>query len=97
MAGGDREDLAGAELRSAAGAGPYDGFVPADCFRHEALGVVFQVRDKRLAVLLWRRAEAPFEGAWMLPGGAARRGRAARRVREQAPRRQGRHPRDRAP
>jgi 8-oxo-dGTP diphosphatase len=30
---------------------------------------VFQVRDKRLAVLLWRRAAEPFEGSWMLPGG----------------------------
>ena len=48
---------------------PYDERVPADCFRHEALGVVLQVRDKRLAVLLWRRAKAPFEGAWVLPGG----------------------------
>lgn len=48
---------------------PYDGRVPADSFRHEALGVVFQVRDKRLAVLLWRRAEAPFADAWALPGG----------------------------
>jgi len=43
--------------------------VPADTFRHEALGVVFQVRDKRLKVLLWQRAEQPFEGYWMLPGG----------------------------
>jgi ADP-ribose pyrophosphatase YjhB (NUDIX family) len=43
--------------------------VPADCFRHESLGVVFQVRDKRLTVLLWRRAEEPFAGAWTLPGG----------------------------
>jgi len=51
------------------GAGPYDGGVPADCFRHEALGVVFQVRDKRLAVLLWRRATTPFNGEWVLPGG----------------------------
>jgi 8-oxo-dGTP diphosphatase len=43
--------------------------VPADCFRHEALGVVFQIRDKRLTVLLWRRAEEPFAGRWVLPGG----------------------------
>jgi ADP-ribose pyrophosphatase YjhB (NUDIX family) len=43
--------------------------VPADCFRHEALGVVFQVRKGRLNVLLWRRAEPPSEGAWALPGG----------------------------
>jgi len=43
--------------------------VPADCFRHEALGVVFQVRDKRLTVLLWQRAEPPFDHAWTLPGG----------------------------
>jgi ADP-ribose pyrophosphatase YjhB (NUDIX family) len=50
-------------------AGPYDGPVCADCFRHEALGVVFQVRDKRLTVLLWQRAETPFQGAWSLPGG----------------------------
>jgi ADP-ribose pyrophosphatase YjhB (NUDIX family) len=50
-------------------AAPYDGSVPADCFCHEALGVVFQVRDKRLAVLLWQRAETPFEHAWALPGG----------------------------
>jgi 8-oxo-dGTP diphosphatase len=48
---------------------PYHEHVPADCFRHEALGVVFQVRDKRLAVLLWRRATEPFAGHWVLPGG----------------------------
>jgi ADP-ribose pyrophosphatase YjhB (NUDIX family) len=43
--------------------------VPADCFRHEALGVVFQVRDKRLSVLLWQRERDPFAGNWVLPGG----------------------------
>jgi ADP-ribose pyrophosphatase YjhB (NUDIX family) len=42
---------------------------PVGCFRHEALGVVFQVRQQRLAVLLWRRAESPFDGTWALPGG----------------------------
>src|ERR1700722_9446021 len=53
---------------------PYDECVPADCFRHEALGVVLQVRDKRLAVLLWRRAEPPFEDTWALPGGLVEAG-----------------------
>jgi len=38
-------------------------------FRHEVLAVVFQVRDKRLHVLMWQRAQAPFEGRWALPGG----------------------------
>ncbi|MBO0804864.1 MAG: NUDIX hydrolase [Nocardiopsaceae bacterium] len=38
-------------------------------FRHEALGVVFQVRAGRLHALLWRRAEPPHQGSWALPGG----------------------------
>jgi ADP-ribose pyrophosphatase YjhB (NUDIX family) len=38
-------------------------------FFHEALGVVLQVRDGRLQVLLWQRARRPFAGAWALPGG----------------------------
>lgn len=37
--------------------------------RHEALGVVLQVRDDELQVLLWERAREPSLGAWSLPGG----------------------------
>lgn len=37
---------------------------------HAALAVVFQVRERVLQVLLWRRAREPFRGAWSLPGGA---------------------------
>ena len=37
--------------------------------RHEALGVVLQVREDELQVLLWQRAREPFLGAWALPGG----------------------------
>ena len=33
------------------------------------LAVVFQVRDRRLNVLLWQRARAPHKGAWALPDG----------------------------
>lgn len=40
-----------------------------DRFRHDVLAVVFQVRQGRLHVLLWRRAAPPFEGLWSLPGG----------------------------
>ncbi len=43
--------------------------VPPAQFSHEVLAVVLQVRDGRLHVLLWRRAEPPFEGQWALPGG----------------------------
>ncbi len=42
---------------------------PGGRFRHEVLAVVFQVRDARLHVLLWQRAQVPFAGAWALPGG----------------------------
>lgn len=57
-------------LSPSGGRGRQDEDVPAaDCFRHEALGVVFQVRDKRLMVLLWQRAVPPFDGFWTLPGG----------------------------
>ena len=38
-------------------------------FPHQALAVVVQVRDRRLHVMLWRRATEPFAGAWALPGG----------------------------
>ena len=38
-------------------------------FRHEVLAVVLQVRPAGLQVLLWQRAEPPFEGRWALPGG----------------------------
>ena len=38
-------------------------------FPHEVLAVVLQVRQGSLHVLLWRRAEPPFEGQWALPGG----------------------------
>jgi ADP-ribose pyrophosphatase YjhB (NUDIX family) len=36
---------------------------------HVTLAVVLQVRGGFLQVLLWERAQAPFRGAWSLPGG----------------------------
>jgi ADP-ribose pyrophosphatase YjhB (NUDIX family) len=44
-------------------------FTTGDQAAHEALGVVLQVRDARLQVLLWRRGRKPYLGAWALPGG----------------------------
>jgi ADP-ribose pyrophosphatase YjhB (NUDIX family) len=38
-------------------------------FRHEVLAVVFGVRQGRLHVLLWQRAQDPYDGRWALPGG----------------------------
>lgn len=39
-------------------------------YPHEALAVVLSVRDGRLSVLMWRRAQAPHARKWALPGGA---------------------------
>jgi 8-oxo-dGTP diphosphatase len=36
---------------------------------HVTLAVVLRVRDGRLEVLLWQRAQEPFAGLWSLPGG----------------------------
>ena len=44
---------------------PVEGSRPT----HVTLSVVLQVRGGQLQALLWRRAKAPFEGAWSLPGG----------------------------
>ena len=38
-------------------------------YPHHALAAVLQVRTARLHVMLWRRANEPFVGAWALPGG----------------------------
>ena len=50
---------------------PQDFALPwrGERYAHEALAVVFQVRDNRLQVLLWQRGAPPFEGRWALPGG----------------------------
>jgi ADP-ribose pyrophosphatase YjhB (NUDIX family) len=37
---------------------------------HEVLGVVLQVRQSALSVLLWQRAREPESGRWALPGGS---------------------------
>jgi ADP-ribose pyrophosphatase YjhB (NUDIX family) len=44
-------------------------FTRQEAAYHEALGVVLQVRDGKLQVLLWERAKPPFSGTWALPGG----------------------------
>src|SRR5581483_12206486 len=36
---------------------------------HVVLGVVLQVREEKLQVLLWQRARPPYTGAWALAGG----------------------------
>lgn len=38
-------------------------------YPHEVIAVVLSVRDGRLSVLMWRRAQAPFARKWALPGG----------------------------
>lgn len=59
------EALQGASAAGEEGAGGRKG----GRFRHEVLAVVLQVRDRRLQVLMWQRAQQPFEGCWALPGG----------------------------
>jgi ADP-ribose pyrophosphatase YjhB (NUDIX family) len=51
------------------GGGDEPSHRPGGRFRHEVLAVAFQVRDLRLHVLLWQRAQEPFRGTWALPGG----------------------------
>ncbi|WP_030482947.1 NUDIX hydrolase [Nocardioides aequoreus] len=41
-------------------------------YPHEVLAVVLTVREGRLQVLLWQRAQAPYAGRWALPGGGVR-------------------------
>lgn len=38
-------------------------------YPHEVLAAVLSVRDGRLSVLMWRRAQAPHRSRWALPGG----------------------------
>lgn len=68
MNGRDGVDITGSNGRTAPGvaASAPDGTLLA---AHEGLAVVFQIRENRLAVLLWRRALPPCEGCWALPGG----------------------------
>jgi len=58
-----------ADQPSQAGGHQAGGQRQEDRFRHEVLAVVLQVRPSGLHVLLWRRAEPPYEGLWALPGG----------------------------
>jgi len=44
--------------------------VPGAAYPHEVLAVVLRVREGRLEVLLWLRAEEPYAGRWALPGGS---------------------------
>lgn len=39
-------------------------------YPHEALAVVLSVREGKLSVLMWQRAQAPHARRWALPGGA---------------------------
>lgn len=39
-------------------------------YPHEALAVILSVREDRLGVVLWQRAQAPHKNRWALPGGA---------------------------
>lgn len=45
--------------------------MPADApaYAHEVLAALFRVRDGKLQLLCWQRAEEPYAGRWALPGG----------------------------